>query len=112
MVTFLLDSGVPIDPRDSSNCTPLLDAASAGQTECMTVLLKRGANVRMCDIFMKNCLHLAVENENLETLNVLLDDKDALWNLTRPDVHERVPLHYAAMGADVKVLSSSTAKPS
>ena len=52
---------------------------------------------------MKNCVHMAVENENLETLQMLLEERTVLWNLYRPDVNERVPLHYAAMVKDVRV---------
>ena len=46
---------------------------------------------------------MAVENENLETLHMLLEETSVLWNLYRTDVNERVPLHYAAMVKDVRV---------
>ena len=46
---------------------------------------------------------MAVENEHLETLRVLLKESSVLWNLYRPDVKERVPLHYAAMVKDARV---------
>jgi len=46
---------------------------------------------------------MAVENENLETLQMLLEERSVLWNLYRPDVNERVPLHYAAMVKDIRV---------
>ena len=59
---------------------------------------------------MKNCIHMAVENEYLDTLRMLLKESSGfsvLWNLYRPDFKERVPLHYAAMVKDVRVRYNS-----
>ena len=103
IISFLLDHGVPIDNRDAQSSTPFLDAVAAGQTDCARLLLQRGADSKACDIYMKNCVHLAVENEHLETLHMLLEERSLLWNLYSPDVNERVPLHYAAMVKDVRV---------
>ena len=94
---------MPIDTRDAQSSTPFLDAVAAGQTKCARLLLQRGADIKASDIFMKNCIHIAVENENLETLQMLLEERSVLWNLYRPDVNERVPLHYAAMVKDIRV---------
>ena len=38
-----------------------------------------------------------MENEQPDTLNMLLEQTGARENLIRPDQHERVPLHYAAI---------------
>lgn len=103
IISFLLDHGVPIDTRDSHSITPFLDAVAAGQTKCARLLLQRGADFKASDIYMKNCVHMAVENDHLETLHMLLEQKSVLWNLYSPDVNERVPLHYAAMVNDVRV---------
>ena len=103
IISFLLDNGVPIDTPDAHHNTPFLDAVAAGQTKCARLLFQRGADFKACDIYMKNCVHMAVENENLETLNMLLEEKYLLRNLYSPDVQERVPLHYAAMVKDVRV---------
>lgn len=103
IISFLLDNGVGFDTRDTQSNTPFLDAVAAGQTRCARVLLQRGADVKASDIFMKNCIHLAVENENLETLQMLLEENSVLSNLYRPDVNERVPLHYAATVKDIRV---------
>lgn len=103
IISFLLDNGVPIDTRDAQSSTPFLDAVTAGQTKCARLLLRRGADIKASDIFMKNCIHMAVENDNLETLQMLLEERSVLWNLYRPDVNERVPLHYAAMVKDIRV---------
>ena len=106
IISFFLDLGVHIDTRDVQNCTPFLEAVAAGQTKCAQLLLQRGADIEASDTGMKNCLHMAVENEHLETLNMLLKETPVLRNLHRPDVKERVPLHYAAMVKDVRVSSS------
>ena len=103
IISFLLDHHVPIDTRDAESSTPFLDAVAAGQTKCAQLLLQRGADFKASDIFMKNCIHMAVENEHLETLHVLLEEKSILFNLYSPDVNEMVPLHYAAMVKDVRV---------
>lgn len=52
---------------------------------------------------VRTCLHLAIENGQLETLKALLDVPDCIENLYSPDVQERVPLHYAAISSNVKV---------
>ena len=107
IISFLLDHGVPIDTRDAQRSTPFLDAVAAGQTKCAQLLLQRGANIKASNIYMKNCIHMAVENEYLETLRMLLKESSVLRNLYRPDVKERVPLHYAAMVKDVRVRNTS-----
>lgn len=106
IISFLLDNGVPIDTPDAHHNTPFLDAVAAGQTKCARLLFQRGADFKACDIYMKNCVHMAVENENLETLNMLLEEKYLLRNLYSPDVQERVPLHYAAMVKDVRIMDA------
>ena len=100
----MLEEGVEVDPRDGLNRTPLLDASLAGQTQCVIALLQHGAKVDASDVYMKNCLHFAVENEHLASLNVLLSNEKVLCNVDRPDVHERVPLHYAAIAHNVEVI--------
>ena len=103
IISFLLDHGVPIDSRDAQSSTPFLDAVAAGHTKCARLLLQRGADIKASNIHMKNCIHMVVENEYLETLRMLLKESSVLWSLYRPDVQERVPLHYAAMVKDVRV---------
>ena len=103
IISFLLDHGVPVDTRDAQSTTPFLDAVTTGQTASAKLLLQKGANIRANNIYMKHCIHLSVENEHLQTLRMLLQEPLALWNLYRPDVYERVPLHYAAMVNDIRV---------
>ena len=92
-----------IDTRDSRGRTPFLDAIAAGHTNCGNVLIEQGTDYYATDLSGKNCLHLAVEGEHLETLNVVLQNENILGNLYRTDWHERVPLHYAAATNNVEV---------
>jgi ankyrin repeat protein len=49
-VRLLLDADVDVDARDFSGGTALMDAAEAGSTECVTLLLHAGANPSLtCD---------------------------------------------------------------
>ena len=106
VVRLLLEGGVEVDPRDRLSRTPLLDASLAGQTKCVIALLQNGAKADASDVYMKNCLHFAVENKHLATLSALLCDERVLCNLNRPDLRERVPLHYAAKARNIQVRES------
>jgi len=110
IISFLLDNGVPVDTPDAHHITPFLDAVAAGQTKCAQLLLRRGADFKACDINMKNCVHMAIENEHLETLTMLLEEKFLERNLYSPDVYERVPLHYASMVKDVRIMDTLLSK--
>lgn len=105
IITHLLDNGVDVDPRDYSNQTPFLVAVASCRTNTDTVkvLLNRGAQIDASDGYMKNCLHLAVENGNIKVLKLLLEYDSALEMLNTRDIQERVPLHYAAMSEDIEV---------
>ncbi|XP_031549445.1 serine/threonine-protein phosphatase 6 regulatory ankyrin repeat subunit B-like isoform X2 [Actinia tenebrosa] len=104
IINFLLDEGAKVDARDYTNRTPFLEAVANGQSGSAVLLLSRGAEITAYDNQVKNCLHLAIENENQDTLMVLLDTDGCLENLYSPDIRERVPLHYAAVCSNIKVL--------
>ena len=53
---------------------------------------------------MKTCVHIAVENEHLNMLLMLLGKRTGANNLSKGDMLDRVPLHYAATTDDIKVL--------
>ncbi|XP_031557742.1 transient receptor potential cation channel subfamily A member 1-like isoform X3 [Actinia tenebrosa] len=114
IIEYLLDNGADVDPRDKSNQTPFLVAVASKRTNVNTVklLLGRGAQINAQDAYLKTCLHLAIENQNIEIVNLLLEYDSGLENLNSPDVQERVPLHYAALCKDVKCLKALLAKQS
>ena len=103
VVKLLLAKNCKIDTRDSRGRTPFLDAVAAGHTNCASLLIERGTDGHATDTLAKNCLHLAVQNEHLDTLNMLLENESVLENLNRSDWHEQVPLHYAAVTTNVEV---------
>ena len=92
-----MDKGAQIEAKDNKKRTPFLEAVANGNAKTVALLIQSGADVSATDIGSKNCLHLAVENEQPDTLNMLLEQTGAWENLIRPDQHERVPLHYAAI---------------
>ena len=54
------------------------------------------------DKFQRSCIHLASENEKEIVLRMLLEKSGSgLANV--PDLHERVPLHYAASSSNLRV---------
>lgn len=105
LITFLIDKGAQVDARDSKNMTPFLLASSKPKAKPSTIqlLLEAGADVNASEAFMKNCIHLAVESENHELIQLFLGNEKAVLNLYSPDVSERVALHYAAKSGSLKV---------
>ncbi|MBC7805271.1 MAG: ankyrin repeat domain-containing protein, partial [Akkermansiaceae bacterium] len=75
-VRRLLDGGASVNFADTeSGETALMAAAQAGATDAAKVLLERGAAVHRTDRRGKNALHLAVEQGNVATVELLLDHK-------------------------------------
>lgn len=82
--------------------TPFLSAVAAGHTDCAKLLLESGVDVKPRDMRLRCCVHLAVENEKLETLTMVLSETGSEL-VNAGDYVERTPLHYAAIVGDVKV---------
>lgn len=89
--------------HDGEGRSPFLNAVAAGHIDSVRVLLKLGADVNATDLLMKTCVHIAVENEQLKMLAVLLQSRPGITNLYKADLWDRVPLHYAAKSKDIKV---------
>ena len=47
MLLALLDAGCEVDTADCSGYTPLMRAVLSGHTDCVQLLLQRGANVHV-----------------------------------------------------------------
>ena len=103
LIEFLVEKEAKINARDSEGRSPFLNAVAAGHVDCARVLLKIGADLSAADLHLKTCLHIAVENEHLEMLSMLLESRAGVSCLNRGDLKDRVPLHYAAKTRDIKV---------
>ena len=84
-------------------------AASAGETEMVEFLLRKGARVNQTNFYGQTPLHCACltrdETDRMQTVELLLED-DAYRRL--PDAYGRIPLHLAAESgwdAGIKVLT-------
>lgn len=78
---------------------------AAGQTDCAKLFLSFGARDSAQDKQLRCCIHLAVEHNREETLDMLLKEtRSSLVNV--PDHKQRTALHYASYADNSKVLSS------
>ena len=103
LITFLVENGAKVNARDDEGRSPFLNAVAAGHTDSARVLLQLGAEATATDLLLKTSVHLAVENEHLTMLTMLLESRSGTNNLTKADIWDRVPLHYAAKSKDIKV---------
>lgn len=62
--------GADIDCFDKDNYTPLLVAASEGHTAVVTLLLQKGANLKVTERHDKTAIFLAAEENRVDTLRV------------------------------------------
>ena len=101
-VRLLLTSGAAVDPRDANSLTPFLCAVAAEKKDCAKMLLNNGADIAVRDKVQRCCVHLAVERKNDDLLTILLE-KSGSKLINFPDIHERTPLHYAAISSNTRV---------
>ena len=101
-IKFLRSRGASLNATDRDNFTPLHCAVLKGQTAASELLIDMGANYLLKDAFMRNVLHIAVQEQHSETLKMLL--KKGCSNLVNQmDKDYRTPLHYAAAVGNIKV---------
>lgn len=62
MVKILLEADSPIDPTDRGKTTPLHLACKNGHSECVKLLIDRGADVRNTSSEGDNCMDMAIDN--------------------------------------------------
>ena len=84
--------------------TLFLCAVAAGHTRCAELLLECGANITARDKYQRCCIHFAIENDKEEVLAMLLQRPECEL-INAPDIHERTPLHCAALSANIRVIS-------
>lgn len=112
IIPLLVLKGAKLNIHDGEGRSPFLIAVASGHTASASVLLKLGADLKATDLLMKTSVHIAVENEQLNMLTVLLENRLGTDNLYKADLWDRVPLHYAAKSKNVKVRHSKIHKPS
>lgn len=91
-----------LDHRDSkTNSSLLLRAVINNNYSMSELLLEKGANPDLQNIYMDTALHHAVDNGNHKIINLLLE-KGADPNLVQQD--GETPMHIAALKGDYKVI--------
>ena len=79
---FLLKKGANFDLSDDGGWTPLMSAAHRGNQESIALLLKYGADVNAMNKCILNPLKIAIDNNDLKTLQTLLASKKVNVNLS------------------------------
>lgn len=106
---LLIEAGANIEDRGPKNKrTPLLISLSTGNVALANLLLEKGADVNVSDVYGISPLHLAAELDN-EKIIYLLIKKGASPHAL--DADGCAPMHYAAMARKdnpeiIKVLAS------
>ncbi|XP_031550786.1 transient receptor potential cation channel subfamily A member 1-like, partial [Actinia tenebrosa] len=102
VVSFLVDHGMDLNPRDREKCTPLLLAAAHGCSPVVSLLLEKGADVTCKDDKNRTALHWAVGQD--KTIERLLKDERVHDNklVNQQDSTGATTLHYAAQGGFLK----------
>ena len=108
LISLLVENGAKVNIHDGEGQSPFLNAVAAGYIDSARVLIKAGADVNATDLLMKTCVHIAVENEQLKILAMLLECRHGTRNLYKADLWDRVPLHYAAKSKDIKVKGNTS----
>ncbi|KAK4213584.1 ankyrin repeat-containing domain protein [Rhypophila decipiens] len=111
VIEQLLDQGADIESKSTKDdWTPLMFAASSGYAHCVRLLVQRKANTAVrCRRTGKTPLHLAVENDKLDSIEIISILLSAGANTDAKDreagyrIHSnKTALHYAAKQGSVK----------
>ncbi|KAK3728572.1 hypothetical protein QZH41_011655 [Actinostola sp. cb2023] len=102
VVSFLVEHGMNLNPRDRERCTPLLLAAAHGCSIVVSLLLEKDADVTCKDDKNRTALHWAVGQD--KTIERLLKDERVQENklVNQQDSTGATTLHYAAQGGFLK----------
>ena len=99
---LLVAHGAAVEAKDSEGQPPLLTAITAGQFDCVDLLVKLKADVHTRDKRMRCCLHVAAQKEHADILKLLLEKVGSLM-ANMGDGMEKTVLHYAAVSSNVQV---------
>ena len=105
--TNLLEQAILYDKPDIVNLvdkgesTPLIVAILQNNNDSANILIEKGANLNMKDIFGRTALHLAAQKKNRYILQKLLEKKTEI-DIEPKDSVNVTPLSYAATFGDVE----------
>ena len=104
LTQMYLETGVDPNDRSCTSCdTPLHIAAAKGNTECVALLLKKGACIDRSTNDMKETpLHMACSNGSLSIAKMILRSNPDSCHTT--DVFGNTPLHFAATSGNVEIV--------
>lgn len=91
MVNLLLGAGAKVDFANDSKMTPLMYAASNGNTEIVNILIKAGAKVNLTDNRNMSPLMMAVQSGYKDTAEILIKNKA---NIKQQSKFGGTPLFY------------------
>ena len=90
---ILVNNNADVNAKDDQDLTPLLLAVINNKVKFLPVLLKLGASPSAQDINLKNSMHYATENGNIEAARLLLEAKKSIQHDV--DAENQTPIHYA-----------------
>jgi len=103
LLQYFLQAGLKPDQKDKQGNCALLQAAAYNTGEVLHLLAKSSTNPMITNEQGESIVHLAVSNQNMETLNTALTELGMPVNETTNE--GLTPLHLAAMQAkDTKML--------
>lgn len=108
IIDMLVAAGADINGVNQSNETPLYSAINNYRRENTSALIRKllslGANINSQNEYLMTPLHKAVLNNNLYSVNTLLEDERINVNLQ--DHKGNTPLHYAIRDNLVSIVES------
>ncbi len=96
---LLIDAGADLEALSTSGKTALLLATFNDQTDIAKMLINTGANPIVTDKDIKNAFSYAIEKQNHEIINTLINAKDNTWHANISDACRKSLLMIAMSSA-------------
>ncbi|MGL4560755.1 MAG: ankyrin repeat domain-containing protein [Brevinema sp.] len=103
VVKALLEAGALFNVSDYQGKTPFYLAAEHGYIEVLSLLLDKGANPNIINKDEMNALHIAVVNNQKDTVHFLVNIANI--NIYQPDQAGRTPLDIAYMNGYTEIIN-------
>lgn len=92
---FLVEQGVPIDAQGDNGWTALTIAVAKGHNDLLRWLIEQGADINTPDIYRWTPLMRAINNQQHDSAEILLDSADVLLDMR--DEAGNTALHHAVI---------------